>query len=754
MKNNKIFNRTFKMSLVAAALGLVNSALAADVACNSNGVTITGQSGAMLNQCSINPTSPTNDPEWGSLSAVTMINSSGQLNNVNASLSIPANRHHSFVVMNITNSTTEINGGTYSITNPNNADANGYLFELNNSTVTMHNSKVLMGDNNQDSILEAFALNQKSKLTLNNVNVTSNNDSSIFVYEAENQARPELIVNNSNVSIPQGGIITLRSGVGEVINSHFSATFNNSTINGGMLASGENVKFNDTESITENIQLTFNNSTVSGVTTTDRNSVLNLNLNNSNWTTKAFTDEDGVVQTTSLTNLALNNGVVNLANDNYQGIIVRGNLTGSGTFNLNTNIAENKSDKIVVKGTAEGNHKIGVTNQGANIANGKVTLVETNGGNAAFSLTNPNNRVDLGAYQYFLTKEGNNWVLANSKNEVTPTPPVAPVTPSKQVVTPSKPAVTPSTPVVTPSNPVVPPTAPVLPSTPLLSDLANAQVSLRQAQLLLVEDDLSGIHQRLGEVKNGEKGNVWVRNVNSRQKLAALSTGESETSGFKQNVHRVQVGADAAVTDNLRVGGFVGRSQANVDFNSHYGDGKVRSNSMGLYAAYLADNGIYVDNIVKYSRLHANSDHTEKRHYNAYTISSELGKRFSLANDWTITPQAQLAWTHISSQENEDSLSSVYSQIGLRVAKGFALNNGWNLQPYAEVNAITSKNRSSKIHYTNSALDVASSRGRFESAVGLNAGFANHRFGLEVSRADGKNFDKPYAIQAVYRYQW
>ena len=754
MKNNKIFNRTFKVSLVAAALGLVNSALAADVACNSSSVTITGQSGVVLNQCSINPTSQTNEPEWGSLSAVTMTSSSGQLTNVNASLSIPANRHHSFAVMNITNSTTEINGGTYSITNPNNADASGYLFELNNSTVTMQNSKVLISDSNQDSILEAFALNQKSKLTLNNVNITSNNDSSIFVYEAENQARPELIVNNSNVSIPQGGIIGLRSGVGEVINSHFSATFNNSAISGFALTGAESIKLSGTESLTENIQLTFNNSTVSGVTTTDSNSVLNLNLNNSNWTTKAFTDEDGMVQTTSLTNLALNNGVVNLANDNYQGIIVRGNLTGSGTFNLNTNIAENKSDKIVVQGTAEGSHKIGVTNQGANVANGKVTLVETNGGNAAFSLTNPNNRVDLGAYQYFLTKEGNNWVLANSKNVVTPTPPVAPVTPSNPVVTPSNPVETPSKPVVTPNKPVVTSTAPVLPSTPLLSDLANAQVSLRQAQLLLVEDDLNGIHQRLGEVKNGEKGNVWVRNVNSRQKLGALSTGESETSGFKQNVHSVQVGADAAVTDNLRVGGFVGRSQANVDFNGYYGDGKVRSNSVGLYAAYLADNGIYVDNIVKYSRLHANSDHTEKRHYNAYTISSELGKRFSLVNDWTITPQAQLAWTHISSQENEDSLSSVYSRIGLRVAKGFALSNGWNLQPYAEVNAITSKNRSSKIHYTNSALDVASSRGRFESAVGLNAGFANHRFGLEVSRADGKNFDKPYAIQAVYRYQW
>ena len=487
---------------------------------------------------------------------------------------------------------------------------------------------------------------------------------------------------------------------------------------------------------------------------------INLFMSNSQWSFN---------KSSTLNNLDANSSDITFTpTSEYKTLTIKDNLTGSSTFNLNTNIAENKNDKIVVKGTAEGNHKIGVTNQGANVANGKVTLVETNGGNAAFNLTNANNRVDLGAYQYFLTKEGNNWVLVNSKNAVTPTQPVTPVTssnsvatpsnpvvtPSNPVVTPSNPVVIPSNPVVTPSNPVVPPATPVLPSTPLLSDLANVQVSLRQTQLLLVEDDLSGIHQRLGEVENGEKGNVWGRNVNSRQKLAALSTGESKTSGFKQNVHSLQVGADAAVTDNLRVGGLVGRSQANVDFNGHYGDGKVRSNSAGLYAAYLADNGIYVDNIVKYSRLHANSDYTEKRHYNAYTISSELGKRFSLVNDWTITPQAQLAWTRISSQENEDSLSSVYSRIGLRVAKGFALSNGWNLQPYAEVNAITSKNRSSKIHYTNSALDVASSRGRFESAVGLNAGFANHRFGLEVSRADGKNFDKPYAIQANYHYSW
>ena len=585
--------------------------------------------------------------------------------------------------------------------------------------------------------------NALQTIIANGLNVTLNNKSSLFTTSDGGSQTITLTNSESNAGY---GLLAFPLGDEQLVKINLE----NTTLNATQALISLNDKNFPLEA--EDDEDDASNSTPAGVyhlnLTASKNSKLtgailenpdwpvkneiNLSMSNSQWSFN---------KSSTLNNLDASNSEITLApTSEYKTLTIRDNLTGSGTFNLNTNIAENKSDRIVVKGTAEGNHKIGVTNQGANVANGKVTLVETNGGNAVFNLTNANNRVDLGAYQYFLTKEGNNWVLANSKNVVTPTPPVAPVTPSK--------------PVVTPSNPVVPPAAPVLPSTPLLSDLANAQVSLRQAQLLLVEDDLSGIHQRLGEVKNGEKGNVWVRNVNSRQKLAALSTGESETSGFKQNVHSLQVGADAAVTDNLRVGGFIGRSQANVDFNGYYSDGKVRSNSVGLYAAYLADNGIYVDNIVKYSRLHANSDHTEKRHYNAYTISSELGKHFSLASDWTITPQAQLAWTHISSQENEDSLSSVYSRIGLRVAKGFALSNGWNLQPYAEVNAITSKNRSSKIHYANSALDVASSRGRFESAVGLNAGFANHRFGLEVSRADGKNFDKPYAIQAVYRYQW
>ena len=831
MKNNKIFNRTFKVSLVAMALGLVNSAWAIDYKLyegtvyknpertdsevknmnfNSDyGYDLTNKKN--LATVSFRMKNGLNNKDYPTESLIFLY---PQFSNGPSSLEIKPNstftlskafpessvfelrdanlKFHTGNI-NLFKGLSTVNEGGESVSG-NSAfelqsnstididsvsivslaeESIGYqLFDKSTANIT--NSSIFLGEGNSTAVdAENSALNIKNlNITLQpagsdksttiayiSENTTLNIEDSLLTIEAKGQSKGLGFVldggmtniTNSNIENNTGDVVifTNKQDSRDETNNYSSTTVNlkNTKIPDAKVLVGLNMpELADTDlsegekTSSPRFVLNADNSQLNGaVKQYDGTNKTPVTLNLTNNTTWDLVDNSEV------TDLHLNNSAVSLTNTNapYATLTITGNLTGSGTFNLNTNIAENKSDKIVVKGTAEGNHKIGVTNQGANVANGKVTLVETNGGNAAFSLTNPNNRVDLGAYQYFLTKEGNNWVLAHSKNAITPTSPAAPVTP-----------VTPNKPVVTPNKPVATPTTPVLPSTPLLSDLANAQVSLRQAQLLLVEDDLSGIHQRLGEVKNGEKGNVWVRNVNSRQKLAALSTGESETSGFKQNVHSLQVGADAAVTDNLRVGGFVGRSQANVDFNGHYGDGKVRSNSVGLYAAYLADNGIYVDNIVKYSRLHANSNHTEKRHYNAYTISSELGKRFSLANDWTITPQAQIAWTHISSQGNEDSLSSVYSRIGLRVAKGFALSNGWNLQPYAEVNAITSKNRSSKIHYTNSALDVASSRGRFESAVGLNAGFANHRFGLEVSRADGKNFDKPYAIQAVYRYQW
>ncbi|OOF47386.1 autotransporter outer membrane beta-barrel domain-containing protein [Rodentibacter trehalosifermentans] len=640
----------------------------------------------------------------------------------------------------------------------NNNGANVAIESQESSNITSSNHRIIMnGENNI-----AYALFGRDTLTINNVNISGNRDKQ-FAFDIGNDDSETANINADHLNVSlndKSGLMTnsdstssivnfnhsnIKTGYGVLIfpldryttnlnlqNSTLNATQALVSINDKMLLDGDG---DDDDEVIDIAKAEVYQLNITG----SRNSIFtgaiienpekpakvetNLYLEESQWRFN---------QSSRLNHLTVNDSVVTFEpNSEYKTLTIKGNLTGNGTFNLNTNISENKGDKIIVEGTASGEHKLNVTDHGTPVANHKLTLVETHGGDAKFSLTNPNGLVDLGAYKYGLAKEGDNWVLANSRSAITPTPP-------------------------TPVNPAQP-TNPPLPETKLLSDLANAQVSLRQAQLLLLENELSGIHQRLGEVKNGEKGNVWVRNVNSREKLTALSTGDSQTSGFKQNVHSLQVGADAAVSDNFRLGGFVGRSQANVDFNGNYGDSKVRSHSVGLYATYLADNGIYVDNIAKYSRLKSQYDHKKThhyRHYNTYTLSSEFGKQFKLSSDWVITPQAQLAWTHIQGKDNEDSLSSIYSRVGVRVAKSFALANGWNLQPYAEINGITSRNNDSKIHHSNTALNVEDSRGRFESVLGVNAGVANHRIGLEVSRADGKRYDKPYQIQALYRYHW
>lgn len=510
----------------------------------------------------------------------------------------------------------------------------------------------------------------------------------------------------------------------------------------------------------EGVVLRANNSTLN-ITNSQSSpeSTYTVTLNNSSWTTAPFTytdPEDNFTSTftNKLTNLALDNSTVNLSKtDDFQTLTI-GNLSGTGNFSLNTDLANQQSDKIVITGKDSGDFKLAVADSGnePNAANDKVTLVETQTGVAQFALAS-RDYVDAGAYRYRLNKEGTNWVLSNKSGEQSTanTQPVMPVTP----VTPTNPTtpVTPVTP-VTPTEPTTP-VSPVIPNNNVvLSEKSNALVSLRQAQLLQVEQSLQGIHQRLDELKSGHANNVWVRNSNYRNKFDATDTAaNSRSSGFKQDVHSLQIGADTAISDRFRVGGFVGSSRSNVDFNGEYGSGKVRSQALGLYGTLLADNGFYWDNIAKYEHVKSESSSTGDRRYNAYTLSTEVGRIHNLANGWSITPQVQLAWTHLSSLADEDSLSAVTARAGVRVNKAFELAN-WRIQPYLQVDGVTSRTRSNAVRVNQYRFEVEEVRERLETALGISASTGNHRFGLEGAVAKGRNLDQTCKVQAVYRYQW
>lgn len=692
------------------------------------------------------------DHSWGSESSV--LNSSKSVINIeNSTLSNEAESNNNYVIQD-NNSTITVSNSVLSMNQSDYSDG-GALVDLTGSNLTISDSQLINNQNELDSI----RLNSGSTAVLTNVTTNDHNGSLLSFYHTNNKATLTNVTSNTFYLVGSWWDADGGTEYGSL-----DLTINNSSLNSSiMLAASE---YDEDETImAETVNLIANNSTLSGTVVMPGDTLSTSNytliLNNSTWNTSPliYTDVDKneeVVYANKMNNLTLNSGTVNLEKvDGFQTLAV-GNLSGSGNFTLNTDLANQQSDKIVVTGSDSGSFGLNVKDSGSepNVANGKVTLVETATGTAQFALLGKD-YVDAGAYRYRLNQEGNNWILSNKAGEpskteqpIESTKPIAPVEEQPK----------PTTPTTSEQTTEVNPTQPVVPATPtvekVLSEKSNTLVSLRQAQLALVESNLEGLHKRLGELKNGEKGNVWVRNVNSRNDFASTRTAsDSHSSGFEQDVHSVQLGADTALTDNIRLGGFVGNARSDVDFDGEYGSGKVKTQSLGLYGTYLANNGFYWDNVAKYEYVKSESTSTGKRKYNAYALSTEVGRIHQLGQGWTVTPQIQAAWTRLSSQSDEERLSALTARAGVRVTKAIEFD-GWKLQPYAEVNGITTQTNSNQVRVNQYLFDVAESKGRIQTALGINAAVGNHRLGLEGSVTNGKYLDQPYKVQAVYRYSW
>lgn len=735
--------KKLKLSAVYTALiasGFANSVYAST--CSISPSTISGQT-AHIEKCTINFNADT-----GSLNNRTWLHSlENNLNIADSNLSITSEiEDQGAELINAQNATVNITNSKFSA-----KLGMGETLNFQNATGTITDSVFTTALNSDYSYANIISVSKGSNLTISNTTFSAGGDVSAIAFEERNN---KVTLNNVTVNSEQA-LNTWWATGNSTEYASLDLTINNSNINSQLFSVA--TPYDEEDSITniETLNIVAQNSTLSGVIAmpngVSEQSSYNLVLNNSSWTTAAqnYTDaESGVTEffSNKLTNLTLNNGTVNLEKvDDFQTLTV-GNLSGTGNFALNTDLANRQSDKIVVTGSDSGSFGLNINDSGnePNAENGKVTLVETATGTAKFALLGKD-YVDAGAYRYRLNKEGNNWVLSNKAAEKS-SPSTAQGGNQSSTNTGSNAGTG------TSSGSGSTATAQVA-----LSEKSNALVSLRQAQLALVESNLEGLHQRLGELKNGEKGNVWMRNVNSRNKFDSTRTANnSRSSGFEQDVHSVQLGADAALTDNIRLGGFVGNARSDVDFDGEYGSGKVKTQSLGLYGTYLANNGFYWDNVAKYEYVKSESASTGKRKYNAYTLSTEVGRIHQLGQGWTVTPQIQAAWTRLSSQSDEERLSALTARAGVRVAKAIEFD-GWKLQPYAEVNGITTQTNNNQVRVNQHRFEVSNveeGKGRFQTALGINAAVGNHRFGLEGSITNGKYLDQPYKVQAVYRYSW
>lgn len=152
--------------------------------------------------------------------------------------------------------------------------------------------------------------------------------------------------------------------------------------------------------------------------------------------------------------------------------------------------------------------------------------------------------------------------------------------------------------------------------------------------------DMNDLNKRMGELRDSPEGiGSWVRFYGSEQEYGRQNMTSKSTS--------IQVGNDVDVGYGWKVGG----AFTYTDGSSTYANGSSDNKAYGFaaYGSWLADNGLFVDMIGKYSRLSSDFDLSTmsgKAKNNAYSASVEAGWHLPFAGLAFIEPQAELttAW--------------------------------------------------------------------------------------------------------------
>ncbi|AKS09898.1 hypothetical protein AA957_28540 [Pseudomonas trivialis] len=430
-----------------------------------------------------------------------------------------------------------------------------------------------------------------------------------------------------------------------------------------------------------------------------------------------------------------NSGIVKLGQSNggYSTLNLA-SLSGAGQFWMNTDLSTLQGDQIRVEGETQGSHTLVVADSGyePQAAGGRLTLVSGSGGAGTFVLMG--DHVDAGAFRYVLSKEGQDWVLANSAVPINPIAPVVPVTPK-------------------PEN---------------LSKGANAATATQTARAALWNAETGTLVQRLGDLRLGhDEGGVWMRNMDSRYKFDT-----STSRAFDQNIHGMQIGADKALSvesGKVYVGSFIGVGQARQSL----GEGaksQIDSKSVGAYATYLDDNGIYVDTVAKFSRydtdMRSTSNLGDKVHgsfdSNAYGVSVEVGKRFNLDRGWFVEPQVQLSSGRLQGgrytstdglQVKADAIDTLQSRVGGLLGNTIQLNDGMAVRPYIKASWITEHRGDSQVRVNNVKLssDLPGDHGE----VGLGAVLqlnSQHNLSVDAEYGNGNGIEQPWVVNIGYRF--
>ncbi|AQS41070.1 MAG: Outer membrane autotransporter [Candidatus Tokpelaia hoelldobleri] len=223
---------------------------------------------------------------------------------------------------------------------------------------------------------------------------------------------------------------------------------------------------------------------------------------------------------------------------------------------------------------------------------------------------------------------------------------------------------------------------PVDPSNPGGKPVYNASVPLYEAypQILRQLNRLPTLQQRVGnrvymagETKPIDGLGFWMQVEGS---TGHFNSAHSLTgANYDLDAVKTRMGVDFEVMENnngVVIGGVYSQyGYGRADVSSRYGFGKIKTDAYGAGGTltWYGNNGFYVDAQAQVqwfdSSIYSRSDNGEKgfdrylttgNHGLGYGFSVEGGRRIALSDGWSVTPQAQLVYSHVDFNSFSDSI--------------------------------------------------------------------------------------------------
>ena len=213
-----------------------------------------------------------------------------------------------------------------------------------------------------------------------------------------------------------------------------------------------------------------------------------------------------------------------------------------------------------------------------------------------------------------------------------------------------------------------------------LSAVVESAKDITSTQILSWRNQISDVNKRLGDLRTYE-GNVgaWAR----------VFGGKSEFGdrGLDNKYTTIQLGADTKIQDNFYVGMTASYTDGESTINN--GSSEDKSYGFGIYGGWLADNGQFVDVIVKQSHMDTDFDlyYTNGQKTSGdfdtwgTSVSVEYGWRLNcLASNFWVEPHVGVSYGYLEDVEyktstgnrtKQDSMDSLIGRVGLAVGGTF-----------------------------------------------------------------------------------